>query len=107
MAHTVHDITIADTLPIREEKESTDSIIVPHEPKIPDIPHLPIDVQVAELPDSLPTINDLPTNILKRVVFKYKRWRDNAWKHRLCYKESMWSSFWSGVWMHLLKPSQI
>ena len=61
MAHTVHDITIADTLPIREEKESTDSIIVPHEPKIPDIPHLPIDVQVAELPDSLPTINDLPT----------------------------------------------
>lgn len=52
-------------------------------------------------------INDLPTNILKRVVFKYKRWRDNAWKHRLCYKESMWSSFWSGVWMHLLKPSQI
>lgn len=45
--------------------------------------------------------------ILKRAIFKYRRWRANAWKHELCFKESMWSAFWSGVKSHLLKPSSI
>lgn len=49
----------------------------------------------------------LPKNIFSRVVFKACRWRDNAWKHELCYKDSMWSAFWSGVWNHLLKPNSI
>lgn len=44
---------------------------------------------------------------LRRAVYKYRRWRANAWKHELCFKESMWSAFWSGVWGHLLKPSSI
>ena len=48
-----------------------------------------------------------PTNILLRIPFKYKRWRANEWKHRLCFKESMWSAFWSGVWNHLMKPASI
>jgi len=48
-----------------------------------------------------------PKNVLKRVMFKIRRWRDNEWKHKLCYKDSMWSSFWSGVWNHLMKPSSI
>lgn len=48
-----------------------------------------------------------PQNVFRRSLFKYRRWRANAWKHRLCYKESMWSAFWSGVWNHLLKPSSI
>lgn len=52
-------------------------------------------------------IHNLPKNVFKRVLFKIRRWKDSAWKHRLCYNDSMWSSFWSGVWMHLLKPSQI
>lgn len=49
----------------------------------------------------------LPSGLLKRVFFKTRRWIANEWKHRLCYKESMWSAFWSGVWNHLLKPSSI
>ena len=49
----------------------------------------------------------LPRNVFHRVVYKYRRWRGSAWKHELCYKESMWSAFWSGVWVHLLKPSSI
>ena len=62
MAHTVNDITLADTIPITERKESTDSTAVPHEPRTPDIPHHHIDVQIAELSDSLPIItDDLPT----------------------------------------------
>ena len=50
---------------------------------------------------------DLPKNLINRVVFKFRRWKANEWKHQLCYKESMWSAFWSGVWNHLLKPSSI
>jgi len=50
---------------------------------------------------------DLPKSIIPRLIFKYRRWKGSAWKHELCYKESMWSAFWSGVWNHLLKPSSI
>lgn len=50
---------------------------------------------------------DEPKKLLPRVIFKYKRWKANEWKHRLCYNDSMWSAFWSGVWGHILKPSQI
>ena len=51
--------------------------------------------------------SSVPKNIFSRVTFKIRRWRDNEWKHQLCYKDSMWSAFWSGVWNHLLKPSSI
>ena len=49
----------------------------------------------------------LPKSTCRRVAFKIRRWRGNAWKHELCYKDSMWSAFWSGVWNHVLKPSSI
>ncbi len=49
----------------------------------------------------------MPQNLFARVVYKFKRWKANEWKHELCYEESMWSAFWSGVWGHLLKPSSI
>lgn len=48
-----------------------------------------------------------PKGFLPRVIYKYRRWKANGWKHKLCYKESMWSAFWSGVWNHLLKPASI
>ena len=51
--------------------------------------------------------SSLPDAFLKRIVFKMCRWKANEWKHRLCYKDSMWSAFWSGVWGHLLKPKSI
>ena len=51
--------------------------------------------------------NVKPEQWLKRAVWKLHRWKANEWKHQLCYKESMWSAFWSGVWNHLLKPSSI
>ena len=50
---------------------------------------------------------EVPRRFLPRIVFKIKRWIDNGWKHQLCYKEGMWSAFWSGVCAHLLKPSSI
>ena len=48
-----------------------------------------------------------PAGLFPRMLFKYRRWRVNGWKHKLCYRESMWSAFWSGLWNHLLKPSSI
>jgi len=50
---------------------------------------------------------EMPNNLMKRVVYKWHRWKDSEWKHQLCYNESMWSAFWSGVWGHLIKPSSI
>ncbi len=44
---------------------------------------------------------------IRRAIFKYRRWKANAWKHELCFNESMMSAFWSGVKSHLLKPSSI
>lgn len=49
----------------------------------------------------------IPPNIYNRVIWKYHRWKRNRWKHELCYNESMWSSFWHGVWSHIIKPSSI
>ena len=34
-----------------------------------------------------------------------KRWKDNRWKHNLCYKENTLTAFFYGVWSHMLKPS--
>lgn len=51
--------------------------------------------------------NDMPQQLIPRVVWKTRRWHANSWKHKLCYKESMASAFWSGVKNHLLKPSSI
>ena len=48
-----------------------------------------------------------PKGLLRRIVYKYRRWKAGEWKHKLCYNESMWSAFWSGVWNHILKPSSI
>ena len=48
-----------------------------------------------------------PGGVFSRVIFKYRRWKANGWKHELCFKESMWSAFWSGVWSHILKPNSI
>ncbi len=48
-----------------------------------------------------------PKFFLIRLVYRLRRWKANTWKHRLCYQESMWSAFWSGVLNHLLKPTSI
>ena len=48
-----------------------------------------------------------PSRLIPRLLYKYRRWQGNAWKQELCYSESRWSAFWSGVWGHLLKPKSI
>lgn len=51
--------------------------------------------------------NDGSMSFLARQQNRYRRWRDNGWKHDLCYRESRWSAFWCGVWGHILKPASI
>lgn len=48
-----------------------------------------------------------PRSLVGRLMFKYRRWQANAWKQRICYAESRWSTFWWGIWAHILKPSSI
>ncbi len=50
---------------------------------------------------------DMPGRMLPRIVWKYRRWKSNGWKRKLCDLESSWNSFWSGVRSHLLKPQTI
>ena len=48
-----------------------------------------------------------PKQLIRRLIYKYCRWRGNAWKHKLCYDESLWSAFWYGVWAKIQKPATI
>lgn len=48
-----------------------------------------------------------PKYLIPRLIYKYYRWKGNAWKQELCYEESRISAFWSGLWNHLLKPASI
>jgi len=44
---------------------------------------------------------------VSRIVYKFKRWKGNAWKRKLCSNDSSWSTFWNNVWGHVLKPASI
>ncbi len=48
-----------------------------------------------------------PDSLFPRLMYKFRRWQGNAWKQKLCYSESRWESFWTGLWAHVLKPSSI
>ena len=48
-----------------------------------------------------------PKELFKRLVYKYRRWQGNAWKQEMCYRESRWSAFWTGIWAKILKPASI
>lgn len=48
-----------------------------------------------------------PKRLIPRLLYKFRRWKGNAWKHDMCYNESLWSAFWTGVWNHITKPASI
>ena len=48
-----------------------------------------------------------PMVFFQGLVYKYKRWQGNAWKQKLCYNETRWESFWTGIWAKILKPASI
>ena len=48
-----------------------------------------------------------PHSLFPRLLYKYRRWQGNAWKQRLCYSESRFTTFFIGLWAHLMKPASI
>lgn len=50
---------------------------------------------------------ELPKRLLPRVVYKYRRWKGNAWKQELCFGGNRLSLFLTGLWSHILKPKTI
>ena len=52
-------------------------------------------------------VSEGPNGFIPRMVYKYKRWKGNAWKQKMCYNESRWEYFWSGIWAKILKPASI
>ena len=51
--------------------------------------------------------NEEPKHLIPRLLYKFKRWKGNSWKRKLCYSENDRFSFWKGLWAHLLKPKSI
>ncbi len=51
--------------------------------------------------------NDLPKHFFPRVAYKIRRWNANKWKNRLCYEESLFTSFFHSAFGHLVKPKSI
>ena len=52
-------------------------------------------------------VTEEPKDFISRMIYKYKRWQGNAWKQKLCYEESRWEMFWTGIWAKILKPASI
>lgn len=48
-----------------------------------------------------------PKQMFARLSFKFRRWKANEWKRKLCYHETGFFNFMSGIWAHLLKPKTI
>ena len=48
-----------------------------------------------------------PNGLCKRLIYKFRRWQGNAWKQEMCYSESRWSAFWSGILAKVLKPASL
>lgn len=48
-----------------------------------------------------------PKWLLSRLMYKYKRWKSNSWKRRICSEKSDFSMFIRSAWKHLLKPASI
>jgi len=48
-----------------------------------------------------------PDSYIRKLIYKYKRWHGNRWKHELCFNENRLSSLGRSLWGHLLKPHSI
>lgn len=46
-----------------------------------------------------------PKGFVRRLLFKYRRWKRNGWKQELCYNESRASYLGSGICAKFRKPS--
>lgn len=45
--------------------------------------------------------------IVHRLLFRYRRWWANRWKHRLVYREGLFATFLQQIFSHLMKPKSL
>lgn len=45
--------------------------------------------------------------LIRIILFKYRRWWANRWKHQLVYREGLLHSFVTQAWSHILKPKAL
>ncbi len=46
-------------------------------------------------------------NIFRALLFKYRRWWTNRWKHRIVYREGLFITFIMQIFSHLQKPKSL
>lgn len=72
-------------------------------------PHLPVDDTLVErsLYDILqPEVEpEHHKNTFREILFRFRRWWRNGWKHDIVFRESRWQSLLTQTWGHLLKPA--
>lgn len=56
-----------------------------------------------------PEFGEMPpkSNVVKSMWFRYRRWWANRWKHKIVYREGLFSTFVIQIWSHLLKPKSL
>lgn len=45
-----------------------------------------------------------PRKMIPSLKYKYRRWRDSAWKQNLCFKESRMEIFWNSIMVKITNP---
>lgn len=71
------------------------------------------DADCASLSDKVlqdvfsPGFAEAPSGLYGSVVWRFRRWRANRWKHRMVYKDSLLSTFFHQVGAHMMKPGSL
>jgi hypothetical protein len=60
------------------------------------------DIISPEFSEGMPT-----TGFVKRLMYRYRRWWANRWKHRIVYREGLLYTFFVQIYSHLLKPKTL
>ncbi len=48
-----------------------------------------------------------PKGFVEGLLFKYERWRANAWKHKITFPESLAETFMTQAFAHIFKPASL
>lgn len=48
-----------------------------------------------------------PNGFIRGIAFKYKRWKANAWKHKITFRESLAETLLTQAFAHLQKPKSL
>lgn len=80
-----------------------DSKVVPEFERNAELEHRVFnDIISPEFSEKMPS-----KGIVRRLIFRYRRWWANRWKHRIVYREGLLRTFIVQIYSHLLKPKSL